>query len=60
MTMKQQQIKRRIPIIKENDQWQLHQRFRNFTQQLDKLPDAGEVRLNPQRSAPQGIVPMVF
>jgi hypothetical protein len=58
--MKQQQIKRRVPIIKEDDQWKLHQLFGNFTQKLDQLPDAGEVRRNPQRSAPQGIVPMVF
>ncbi|NHA05586.1 MULTISPECIES: hypothetical protein [Mucilaginibacter] len=55
-----QQIKRKVPINKENDQWKLHQLFRNFTQKLDQLPDAGEVQRNRGRSAPQGIVPMVF
>jgi len=58
--MKQQISKRRKTINKEEDQWKLHQLFRNFTQKLDQLPDAGEVRRNPQRSAPQGILPMVF
>ncbi|MBT2560175.1 hypothetical protein J7E50_02930 [Pedobacter sp. ISL-68] len=56
----QPSITRRIPIIKDNDQWKLHQLFKDFTEKLDKLPDAGEVRRNPKRSAPQGIVPMVF
>lgn len=51
---------RRIKIDKENDQWQLHQQFRKFGEQLDRLPDAAEVRRNPARSAPQGILPMVF
>ncbi|MFA6083441.1 hypothetical protein [Mucilaginibacter sp.] len=55
-----QPIKRKVPIIKDTDQWKLHQLFANFTQKLDQLPDAGEVQRNPKRSAPQGIVPMVF
>jgi len=51
---------RRIKIDQENEQWHLHQQFRKFSEQLDRLPDAAEVRRNPARSAPQGILPMVF
>ncbi|OKS84499.1 hypothetical protein RG47T_5262 [Mucilaginibacter polytrichastri] len=55
-----QQIKRRVPITKDNDQWKLHQLFSDFTQKLDRLPDTAAVLRNRRRSAPQGIVPMVF
>ncbi|MGF7079637.1 hypothetical protein [Mucilaginibacter sp. UYCu711] len=51
---------RRVTIKKENEQWNLHQQFRKFTEAIDRLPDAAQVQRNPARSAPQGIVPMVF
>lgn len=51
---------RRVTIQKENDQWQLHQQFKTFTDALDRLPDAAAVQRNPARSAPQGLVPMLF
>ncbi|WP_345951300.1 hypothetical protein ABDD95_07670 [Mucilaginibacter sp. PAMB04274] len=51
---------RRVKIQKENDQWQLHQQFQSFTEALDRLPDAAAVQRNPARSAPPGMVPMVF
>jgi hypothetical protein len=53
-------IKRRIIIKKENDQWKLHQLFANFSEKLDRLPDAAAVQRNQLRSAPQVFVPMVF
>jgi len=41
-------------------QWKLHQQIAKFTADLDRLPDAQEVRLNKPRSAPQHLIPMVF
>ena len=58
--MKQPIIKRRITINKENDQWKLHKLFANFSEKLDRLPDAAAVQRTELRSAPQGFVPMVF
>jgi hypothetical protein len=41
-------------------QWKLHQQIAKFATDLDRLPDAQEVRQNPPRSAPQHLLPMVF
>ncbi|MBS7565500.1 hypothetical protein KHS38_13895 [Mucilaginibacter sp. Bleaf8] len=41
-------------------QWKLHQQIAHFTKDLDRLPDAQEVRQNPPRSAPRHLLPMVF
>ncbi|MEO7213886.1 MAG: hypothetical protein ABIX36_13845 [Mucilaginibacter sp.] len=41
-------------------QWKLHQQIAQFAQDLDRLPDAREARLNKPRSAPQHLLPMVF
>jgi hypothetical protein len=49
-------------LIKERhqQQWKLHQQIAHFTADLDRLPDAQEVRMNLPRSAPQHLIPMVF
>jgi len=49
-------------LIKERNQpqWKLHQQIAIFAHDLDRLPDAQEVRQNPPRSAPQHLLPMVF
>jgi hypothetical protein len=53
-------IKRKVRISKENVQWKVYQLLGDFAGHLDRLPDAREVRNNPQRSAPQEIAEMVF
>jgi hypothetical protein len=48
-------------IQKRNpQQWKLHQQIAKFATDLNRLPDAQEVRQNPPRSAPQHLLPMVF
>ena len=50
-------------IIKRNTkgkQWKAQQAFGKLAAELNRLPDADEVRKNPLRSAPPGLVEMVF
>ncbi|MCC8423555.1 hypothetical protein [Mucilaginibacter sp. UR6-11] len=58
--MKKQQGERTLKVRKENEVWQLQQRFGRLVEKLDRLPDANEVRRNALGSAPQGIAEMVF
>jgi len=58
--MKKEIKNRVIKINKEGKGWQLQQRLGELTDRLDRLPDANEVERNPLRSAPAGLVEMVF
>jgi len=58
--MKKQQKERTVNIRKESEAWKLQQHFGRLADWLDRLPDAGEVQRNPQRSAPAGLTGMVF
>jgi len=51
---------RKVTIIEESKQWQLHQLFGGFVRNLNRLPDARAVQGNPQRSAPPERTVMVF
>lgn len=41
-------------------QWKLHQQIAAMVNDLDRLPDAQEVRDDQPRSAPLHLLPMVF
>lgn len=58
--MKKQIKDRVITLNKHSDQWQVQQLFKAWAARLDRLPDAGEVRGNPLRSAPPELTEMVF
>lgn len=58
--MKTTKADRKLTIIEEGKQWQLHQLFGAFIQQLDRLPDARQVQANVLRSAPPERTVMVF
>ena len=60
--MKKEQKKgnRIVNINQQNEQWKIQQQFGELANYLDRLPDANEVRRNPLRSAPPGLVEMVF
>ncbi|WP_157544046.1 hypothetical protein [Mucilaginibacter paludis] len=58
--METNKIKRKVTVIEENTQWQLHQLFGEYIKKLDRLPDAREVQQNPLRSAPKERTVMVF
>ncbi|WPU94697.1 hypothetical protein SNE25_04080 [Mucilaginibacter sabulilitoris] len=58
--MKTKKSDRKLTIIEEGKQWQLHQLFGEFVQQLDRLPDARQVQSNALRSAPPERIVMVF
>ncbi|WP_175404026.1 hypothetical protein [Mucilaginibacter sp. PPCGB 2223] len=51
---------RKVKIDKENEAWNVQQQLGRFAVGLDRLPDAGAIQRNPQRSAPQGLTDMVF
>ncbi|HEY8931435.1 MAG TPA: hypothetical protein VIM55_19685 [Mucilaginibacter sp.] len=51
---------RKVKIDKESDTWNMQQQLGNFAKGLNRLPDAGQVQRNPQRSAPHGLTEMVF
>jgi hypothetical protein len=50
----------RLITQRKQPQWKLHQQIAKFATDLNRLPDAQEVRQNPPRSAPQHLLPMVF
>lgn len=50
--------------IKETEnyskQWHIHQYIGQFARELDRLPDAAQLRKDRQKSAPLNMVDMVF
>ncbi|UOE48769.1 hypothetical protein MTO98_30685 [Mucilaginibacter sp. SMC90] len=58
--MRTQRKNRIIQIKPDSPQWKIQQLFGAWAGSLDRLPDAGEVRRNPPRSAPLGVAEMVF
>ncbi|MDN3584618.1 hypothetical protein [Mucilaginibacter flavus] len=56
----EKQTENRLIQQRKQPQWKLHQQIAQFAKDLDRLPDAQEVRQNPPRSAPLHLLPMVF
>ncbi|MES2063375.1 MAG: hypothetical protein V4456_15720 [Bacteroidota bacterium] len=57
--MKKDKTTGQIPPLNQQ-QCKLYQQIAHFANDLDRLPDAREARLNKLRPAPQELLPMVF
>jgi hypothetical protein len=53
-------IIRKVKVDKESDLWRIYAQFGNYAQKLNRVPDTAEMLRNPARSAPLGLVEMVF
>jgi hypothetical protein len=49
-----------IEMPKTKRQWKLYQQIGTFAQDLNRLPDAQEIRKSKPQSAPIALLPMVF
>ncbi len=49
-----------IAMPKSKRQWKIYQQLGAMAQNLDRLPDIGEIRQRRPYSAPQELLPMVF
>lgn len=58
--MKQAKDNRIVKRNTKGTQWKAQQAFGRLAAELNRLPDADEVMKNPLRSAPLGLVEMVF
>lgn len=58
--MKSNKVTGRIERPRTKQQWKLYQQIGAFAEDLNRLPDAQEVRKNKPQSAPITLLPMVF
>ncbi|MFV8347360.1 hypothetical protein [Flavobacterium sp. ZB4P13] len=58
--MKTKTITGSISLPKNKKQWKLYQQLGKFASDLNRLPDAQEVKTNQPKSVPLELVPMVF
>ncbi|MDP9047200.1 MAG: hypothetical protein M3N14_03630 [Bacteroidota bacterium] len=58
--MKIRGVNRIVKLNPKSNQWKIQQLFGELVKNLDRLPDANEVRRNPLKSAPTDLTEMVF
>jgi hypothetical protein len=51
---------RTVRLKKDSELWNNYALLGAYAEKLNRLPDAGQVRQNPLRSAPQEMTVMVF
>jgi hypothetical protein len=60
MTMKTKLEQGSIRLPQTERQWQLYQQLAQWAQQLERLPDAEEIRKDRKQTVPIPLLPMVF
>lgn len=58
--MKGQKMARTVKVTKYSKQWQLHQRLGRFVQRLDRPVEQGDLQDLRLKSAPKGLLPLLF